>query len=43
MAEKFSSSKEVEGFIDTVKLVTAAALFVFAFIGVFLTAPMRKD
>ena len=42
MAERDMSGKAVEGVRDTGALLLVAALAVFAFIGAFLTAPLRK-
>jgi hypothetical protein len=41
--ESYSSEEAMESTMDAVKLVAGIALLAFAFIGIFLSAPFRRD
>jgi hypothetical protein len=42
MAERYLQEKGIESLIDNGALILISALALFAFIGAFLTAPMRR-
>jgi len=42
MAERYSPEKATEGLVDTAAFIAVTALALFAFIGMFVTAPLRR-